>query len=56
MANPAPAPGPVHVDDDECDDVFRDFIAELFITKSKSGPVTQKDLPQGCESKGRGSV
>jgi hypothetical protein len=32
----------VHVDDDESDEDFRDFIAELFITKSISGPVIQK--------------
>ncbi len=54
MANPAPAPGPVHVDDDESDEDFRDFIAELFITNSISGPVTQKIYHKAARAKAEG--
>ncbi len=54
MANTAPAPGPVHVDDDESDEDFRGFLAELFITNSISGPVTQKIYHKAANAKAEG--
>jgi hypothetical protein len=44
----------VHVDDDESDEDFRDFIAELFITNSISGPVTQKIYNKVARAKAEG--
>jgi hypothetical protein len=44
----------VHVDDDESDEDFRDFIAELFITNSFSGPVTQKIYHKAARAKAEG--
>jgi hypothetical protein len=44
----------VHVDDDESDEGFRDFIAELFIANSISGPVTQKIYHKAATAKAEG--
>ena len=54
VANPAPAPGPVYVDYEESDEDFRDFIAELFITNSISGRVTQKIYHKAAKATAEG--
>jgi len=49
----APAQGPPQVDDDEDDDL-RDYVAELFVTNTLTGPVAQKIFHKADRSGAQG--